>query len=211
MSLFGIGGGGKIRGRIICDGDSITEAPSDLLSERWPTIAAGLINGGRCDYVNSGVSGTTLYAMQISFTTDITPLYNARRRFDIPICFGGTNDLTSGDSAATTIARGELWLGFAQATYPLVGLATLIPRNVGGGAPQTTFDADRATYNAWVASKASASVFVLDFGAIDELQDYTSTTYFKEPPGGYGVHPTPAGQALIANVAATTINARLVA
>jgi len=190
---------GRKIGRIICDGDSITEAASETLAQRYPTIAAGLINGGRCDYVNSGVSGQTVAQMNLAFAADIAPLRDTRRLFDVAILAGGTNDLGSGTDAATLISRATTWLGYAQAAGYKPVLMTLLVRNMGGGSSQTIFDGHRATYNAWACDRPGVLCF--DAGNIPEMQDYTSLTYFKD-----GTHPTVAGLALMGQTLATTIN-----
>lgn len=195
---------GRKIGRIICDGDSITEAASETLAQRYPTIAASQINGGRCDYVNSGISGQTVAQMNSAFAADIAPLRDTRRHFDIAVLAGGTNDLGSGTDATTLIARSTTWINAAQAAGYKVCLMTLLVRNMGGGSSQTIFDGYRTTYNAWASSVSGTLCF--NAGAIAEMQDYTSATYFKD-----GTHPTVAGLALMGAALATTINAWLAA
>lgn len=192
------------RGQIVCDGDSITAALDVALAERYPTVAASLIHGGRCDYVNSGLGGTTLFQMGLSFAADIAPLYDSRRAFNIAVCAGGTNDLVGGSATtgAGLIARAQSWIASAEAAGFDVFVMTLLPRNMGGGPPdQTTFDTHRATYNAWVLANAPN---VFDAGSIAQAQDYTNFTYYSD-----GTHPTAALLALMGQRLADAVNAFL--
>lgn len=204
MRLVSIPPTGKKIGRIICDGDSITEAASETLAQRYPTVAATQINGGRCDYVNSGISGQTVAQMNLAFAADIAPLREPRRLFDVAVLAGGTNDLGSGTDAATLISRSTTWINAAQAAGFKACVMTLLVRNMGGGSSQTIFDGHRSAYNAWASDLAGVLCF--DAGNIAQMQDYTSATYYKD-----GTHPTVAGLALMGAALANTINAWLAA
>lgn len=191
----------KRRGQIVCDGDSITAALDVALAERYPTVAASLINGGRCDYVNSGLGGTTLFQMGLSFAADVAPLYDSRRLFNIAVCAGGTNDLVGGSATtgAGLIARAQSWIASAEGAGFTVFVMTLLPRNMGGGPPdQTTFNTHRATYNAWVLANAP---HVFDAGSIPEAQDYTDFDFYSD-----GTHPTSALLALMGQRLAGAVN-----
>lgn len=192
----------KVKGRFVAHGDSITEAPSEDVSERWPTIAAGLIYGGRCDYVNRGRSGYTIAQLNSAFAADFAGLYDARRHFNVAILAGGTNDLV--DAGGTydetdLISRATTWIAAAEGLGFTPFVATLIARDMGGGPPsQGEFDGEVDAYNTWVKANTRA----IDFAAMAESKDPNDTTYFKVDK----THPTPALLALMGAKAAAAIN-----
>lgn len=196
MRLFSIHHGSlKMKGQIVCHGDSITEALSEDESQRWPTVAAAAINDGRCDYRNEGTSGYTVFQLNAEFASVITPLFDARRHFNIAILSGGTNDLVGGGAVdgAGLIARAQTWETAALSAGFTPFFMTLLDRQMGVGPPnQTTFNTARATYNVWARTKRC-----FDAAALPEAQDASNPLWFKEPPGGNGTHPTPALLALM--------------
>lgn len=136
-------------------------------------IAALTLGTGRV----VAASEQTLADMQSS-ATDVDNLYaDHRLQNAIVVCWGGTNDLYFGASAATTISRLSTYCTARQAVGWKVAVLTLLPRSEPG--TPGTFEADRATVNTSIrANWQTYADHLIDVAADPRFDDETDTTYF---------------------------------
>jgi hypothetical protein len=117
----------------------------------------------------------------------------------VAILFAGTNDVANGISPATVANYLASHAALLEAKGCLVGVGTMISR--------TGQDANKDALNPLIRSGANAGgYFVVDFASQPNVGAdgaYSNATYFQ----GDGVHPTNAGQVLLAAAASNAVNA----
>ena len=183
-------------------GDSITlgsgasEAWPNLLS--FPSAAAYAINDlGIYAITLEAISGSEPNRVALHCPTDAGPA--------IAIVFAGTNDLIQPENSAQTV------FGFLTSEIQTLKTAgcrvfagTMISRH-GEDGTGTTLDEKKDAYDALILSQAISlgAEGVVDFAANPLLgaDGASSDAYFQ----GDGVHPTDAGQALLAAAASNTL------
>ena len=153
---------------------------------------------------NVGVGGQTTAQMLTADRTSVDRKLSEYHPANVVILFEGTNDLYYGASAATTLANLLAEYQNVKNACPgvIVGVGSILPRSQ--GATPGTFNADRATVNAGLASAIGSDV--VDFAADatmgpDGASD--NATYYQD-----GTHPTVAGHAILGQIAADWINAQ---
>jgi hypothetical protein len=124
----------------------------------------------------------------------------------IAIIFAGTNDLNSGYGTAVTFSALAGEIQTLKQAGCRVFAGTMISRAGSDGAG-ATMDSDKNAFDALILSKVKVvgADGVIDFAANPLLgADGASanTTYFN----GDGIHPTQAGQQLLANAASNVLN-----
>lgn len=124
----------------VFDGDSITLGMVNLANPTPNTYLNPpiLIPDTFWMCINKGVGGATLADMEADASSDIDPLFASG---GVVFCWGGTNDIELGASAATTISRLHTYCANRKAAGWKVAVITIMPRT--SGVP--TFEADRAT------------------------------------------------------------------
>ncbi len=190
---------------VVADGDSITAGfgLTNIATQGYVGQLEALLGNKFGKLINKGISGQTLAGtpgmIQLA-PTYIDPLYDAFQ-LNICSCFGGTNDLANGSvSAASVYANYTSYIQTRQAAGWKVIAWTMIDRNA-GSTPQSTYDTNRATFNALVIANAAGADAVVNLTTqplLNTVGAKNNATYFQSG----GVHPTPAGCALIAAIAA---------
>jgi trimeric autotransporter adhesin len=177
-------------------GDSITQGAG--ASTPWPSLLA-LTNQPRYTTTNWGVSGALLQSITGSEPSRVGQRCLATSGPSIAIVFAGMNDLHSGLTVSATIASmaGEIQ------TLKLAGCRVF----VGTMLSRAGVDAQKDAYDAMILgqAKADGADGVIDFAANPLLGAdgaYKNTTYFNADQ----IHPTQAGQQLLANAASNVLN-----
>lgn len=176
---------------LFADGDSITRGYplSDPSTQTWEaqfSQATGL------PFYNGGVDGAKLVDIDTNWASDGNAArYNAAN-LNTYVQEAGTNDLRAGTPATTLISAIQSVIGKAKAAGFISYVATVMNDDqTGANATQ------KQTYNTWLRNNwPSFADGILDFQAAPELQDPNNTTYFVDK-----LHPTVAGQAVMARVA----------
>ena len=196
----------------ICIGDSLT---SDYLSsvpgvDRWADQASALLGGGKYnDPTNLAVIGKTAAEMLADAPAQVSAYY-APGKTNLVTIWAGTNDLApSGavvaDLQTTFQALCETWRNAGSKVLAY----TMLPRNTGAaGGNQTQFNNNRATFNTWLRSNyTNFADGLVDVAADSNIgvsdTAYANTTYYVNDQ----THLLPAGQTIVAGLAATAIDA----
>lgn len=184
-------------------GDSITVGFG--ASTPWPSLLS-LTNQPAYTTTNWGIFGVYLQAIDGSEANRVGLRCLTSNGPSLALVFAGTNDLYSGYGTAVTYAAlaGEIQTLKQAGCRIFVG--TMISRTGNDGAGGS-MDNDKNAYDAMILSRAkqSGADGVIDFAANPLLGAdgaYANTTYFS----GDGVHPTQAGQQLLANAASNALN-----
>ncbi len=122
----------------------------------------------------------------------------------IVVCWGGTNDLALGGTAADALtASGVLAAQWQTYGASRVYFLNMLPRT-DQGAGNGAFETKRTAYNAGIAAAIPAGVDIVNVAAIAALQDSTNLTYYFDD-----VHLTLAGYALVADAVRDAVVADL--
>lgn len=178
--------------RVVFMGDSITQ--NWKLQESFPGKA----------YINRGISGQTSPQMLVRFRQDVIDL-----KPTVVVILAGTNDI-AGNTGPMTLEQTEENIAsmadLATVNGIRVVLCSVLPVFDYGWAPGLTPAPKIAELNAWMRGYASAKGYV--------YVDYYSA--MKDERGGLpaalsadGVHPLPAGYAVMAPIAEAGIETAL--
>lgn len=177
-------------GRVVFMGDSITEGWSRGSNQFFP---------GK-PFVNRGISGQTTPQMLLRFRQDVVNLHP-----DTVVILAGTNDI-AGNTGPSTLEMIEDNLAsmteIARANGIRVVLASVLPAADYRWRPGLDPAPKIRALNAWIADFCKAHKLVyLDFWT--PLADANGG--MREGLSSDGVHPTPAGYALMAPLAEKAI------
>lgn len=196
---------------VVFDGDSITFGASVALLSDYPSqvMASFAADGKIMAWENYAVSGQTLFATAPScesqFPTLIAREASTIVKPNIYFILAGTNDATALATAAQIYAHYQSLAATARAAGFKVIVCTLTDRT--DGAKPAGFDTLRATLNASILADTTSFDGVADFGGNATMGANgasANTTYFTG-----GLHPTAAGDTILAGIAKTAIAALL--
>lgn len=182
-------------GRVVFYGDSITDG--------WGRIPGTTFFPG-LPYVNRGISGQTTAQMLVRFRQDVIALHP-----EVVVILAGTNDIAGNTGPATLEMIGDnlrSMTQLAQANGIRVVLASVLPASAypwrPGHQPATKIRA----LNAWIAQYAreSGAVYLDYHGALANAEGGLDEKWAVD-----GVHPTPAGYAVMAPLARQAIDLAL--
>jgi lysophospholipase L1-like esterase len=178
-------------------GDSITCCAGAVTTQWYPTLLS--VNAAYSSVYNAGEPGFPAMSFAEFARWKDGPSCNTGTQPSMVTVFGGTNDGYFTATAPVTYAALQ---GMARLLHGLgcqVGVATMISR--------TALDTFKDQLNPLIRAGASqGNYFLIDTAAIPALGadgDYSNTTYFNTDQ----VHPTNAGQTLLATAFSDAINA----
>jgi lysophospholipase L1-like esterase len=178
--------------RVVFMGDSITDFWS--MKDYFP---------GK-PYINRGISGQTTSQMLLRFRQDVVAL-----KPKVVIIMAGTNDL-AGNTGLMTLEQIEDNLAtmadIAAANHIRVALCSVLPAFEFGWSPGIVPAPKIIALNAWIKNYAAEKGYVyVDYhSAMKDERDGLPATLSKD-----GVHPLPAGYAVMAPLAEAGINKAL--
>ena len=174
--------GPATKNRVVMMGDSITEG--------WKRADPGLFDGDH--FVDRGISGQTTPQMLLRFWPDVIALKPAA-----VVILAGTNDLAQNSGPETVeMIEGNMasMAGIAAANHIKVVLCSITPTDHYPWKPGIAPAADFHTINAWLKQYAAGHRMVyLDYFSALAGPDGTMPKNLS----GDGVHPTPAGFAIM--------------
>lgn len=179
-------------GRVVFYGDSITDG--------WGRQTGTTFFPGK-PYVNRGISGQTTAQMLVRFRQDVIAL-----RPDVVVILAGTNDI-AGNTGPTTQGMIEDNLRsmtqLAQANGIRVVLASVLPASAYPWRPGYRPAEPIRALNRWIEgyARASGAVFLDYHGAMGNAEGGLDKRLAAD-----GVHPTPAGYAVMAPLAQRAID-----
>jgi lysophospholipase L1-like esterase len=185
-------------------GDSITIGAG--VSTPWPSLLS-LANQPNYTVTNWGIGGITMMAMQASEPNRVATMCAPSSGPAVAVLFAGTNDLAQvGGTASDVWSNAVSEIQILKQAGCRVFVGTMLSR-AGTDATGNTGDADKNAYDALILSQAKAAGAdgVIDFAANPLLgadNANASATYFQVDH----VHPTQAGQAMLAAAASNTLN-----
>lgn len=186
----------KDESRAVFFGDSITQG--------WGQVAGTVFFPGK-PYVNRGISGQTTAQMLLRFRQDVIDLRPAA-----VVILAGTNDI-AGNTGLSTLPMIEdnlrSMVELAQAHRIRVILASVLPVSDYPWRPGLQPAGKVRSLNAWIKAYASAhGATYLDYhAALGNAQGGMDPRFARD-----GVHPTPAGYAVMAPLARQAIGRALV-
>jgi lysophospholipase L1-like esterase len=185
-------------------GDSITAGQGT--SAAYPSLLS-LTNQPAYQIANWGISGLRLQAAEASEKNRVALYCGSDEGPSVAVVFAGTNDfLDAGQTPASVAANlgGEIQILKTAGCRVFVG--TMLSRT-GNDFSGRTYDADKNIYDALIltTAKAMGADGLVDFAAnplVGADGATSNTTYFQ----GDAIHPTEAGQQLLANAASNALN-----
>lgn len=193
------------RPQIIFDGDSLTLGTGSTGGLNYPNQTITQLGGSNYyDLTNIGVGGQLMQTILANGATAVDPLYKYYRSNNYVSLLGGTNDLDSGSSDASTTYGYIVSYSQARRTagYKVI-VNTILPR--GAGAQGIAFEALRQTVNSSIrANWESFADGISDIGAdpiIGTFGANLNATYYTDT-----THMTNAGYAILASHVAAAVN-----
>jgi lysophospholipase L1-like esterase len=190
---------------LVFDGDSLTSGIGSTTGNDYPSQSVTLMANWLCTKQNFGVGGQTSTQMAADAAAQIDVLLPSGHTDNIVVCWGGINDLSSGDSAATVEGRVQTYCAGRRAAGYKVVVGTIIAAGSVTGAKETA----RQETNTWIRANWSNFADALaDFANdshFDALADCSNGTYYNVDT----VHLTDTGYGIIAGLAHTAIDALL--
>jgi len=178
------------------DGDSITAGLDSPLNRGW---VRQLSLPGKTSYQFSmGRASVTLATLLSERPTFIDPFIIGGKR-NVLVIFAGTNDITSGSTAAATYANLVSYCqGARSAGWNKICVVTMLPRT------DLAVPASRTTYNTLIRNNALTDWDALgDWGGnatMGQDGDDTNPTYYSD-----GIHPTTVGHGIGAGIISTAL------
>lgn len=194
----------QIRDRLVLVGDSITHGLNTTDNQGYahkmlPSLTRAF------SLVNLGIPNQN----QVDQTASTYTPYIVANNRSVAFVFSGTNDLAGGTTAsALQTITNNLCTSLKAGGFTKVVVATVLPRATGfsGGVDADSFDTARNTYNTWIrANYGTFADALCDFAADATMGPKTAAndvTYYSDQ-----IHPTSAGHAILARIAAAAINA----
>ncbi len=185
---------------LITDGNSITNGhipgggTGTQAQDAWPVQFRRDATSTTRQWVvkSTAVSGATTTDRLAAYATDVRPLFGGGER--ILTFFEGFNDFTAGltVSQVITLTRQYAEMALADGWYLLM----LTPP----GTTNTTVEPKLEQLRAWLRNSGYR---VVDLAADARLADASNSTYWQTD----GVHPKPAGYAVIADLVRARLSA----
>lgn len=185
---------------LVVDGDSITVLgwPASMVLNSFNTPPAVWVTA----YGGTSLQYPLVASLDILLVPDaatvIDPYFESRAGQNAVFIFAGTNDIAAGATAAQVHTALGAYCKARQTVGWKVFVATMLSR---GG-----FDAGKNAYNDLIrANWTTYADALVDFAAIPQLGAdgaFANLTYFQAG----GLHPTPAGEALLSSTAQIAIN-----
>ena len=183
--------------KIICHGDSLTEASDLDKNYTWPTLVENRLN---LQVINSGIGGDTSGGMLSRFYPDVV-----QHKPDLVIILGGTNDLWW--NLEINLIQANIFAMACQARFhsitPIVGLPLpLLMKNIERQEMMPPIAGWQKCVNqlsnlvqAVAASAAASDIACLDFHTpFLDKNDRSQGKYYLED----GLHPNKLGHRLMA-------------
>ncbi len=190
--------------QLITAGDSITFGLN--VATPWPGLLS-LVNQPAYVLTNNSIVGMTILETEGSEPNRSALLCQNANGPSIAIAFAGTNDFNNyGASAATAFSSLTGWIQTMKQAGCRVFVGTMISRT-GNDFNSIAMDTDKNNYDALILqqAKSAGADGVIDFAANPLLGAngaYSNATWFQSD----GIHPTQAGQQLLANAASNVLN-----
>jgi lysophospholipase L1-like esterase len=189
---------------LICVGDSITQGKGAS-----PACASTMLTGlsDTFQIYNMGMSGETLANMVTAspkFATGINP----NGKSNIAWIFAGTNDMCVTSNTLTPAQTFQKLIAFSRYMRTQGAKVMVLPMLSRTGSYQgTTCDSLHDQYNTLIAQNWSSFADSFVYGMLTDPNltadgAYANTTYFQSD----GIHPTLAGQQLIAGYVQSEVN-----
>ena len=186
-------------------GDSITYGRG--VSTAWPALLS-LTNQPAYTLTNWGIVGVTMQAIDGSDPNRVATRCQSSAGPTVAVVFAGTNDFGAGYGAPASqvfsYMMGEVSTLKAAGCRVFVG--TMLSRGGTDASGSSSFDADKDAYDALIMEQAGSmgADGVIDFAANAQLgaDGAYADSYFQSDQ----VHPTQAGQALMATAASNALN-----
>ena len=181
--------------RVVFFGDSITDA--------WGRVKETTFFPGK-PYINRGISGQTTAQMVLRFRQDVIDLHPAA-----VVILAGTNDIAGNTGLATLRMIEDNFRSMtelAQVNHIRVILASVLPVSDYPWQPGLQPAGKVRTLNAWLRSYAASSgaTYLDYYSALANAQGGMDKRLASD-----GVHPTPAGYAVMAPLAQQAIDLAL--
>lgn len=182
-------------GRVVFYGDSITDG--------WGRVAGTTFFPGK-PYVNRGISGQTTAQMLVRFQQDVVALKPA-----VVVILAGTNDIAGNTGPATqAMIEDNLrsMVQLAQANGIRVVLASVLPASAYPWRPGYRPAEVIRALNRWIEAEAgeTGAVYLDYYREMDNADGGLDARLAAD-----GVHPTPAGYAVMAPLAERAIERAL--
>lgn len=205
------GGGSAPPYIVVAYGNSITlgTGASNPATTSYPPLLQALLDDGSIVY-REGFGGAQTALLYANFATNVGNDYPSGDN-RVMIIWEIRNSLATGVTAANALRDIKRLCGRALAW----GFRTVVATALPGGDITAGEEANRVSVNADVLSQYPISGFAgfahvaVDFGAIPELQDVTSVTYYLEAP--VGVHLLDPGYPFVAALAQPAVESALLA
>lgn len=192
-------------GNSIVAGQGVSQGTED-----FPSLALTLVNTPAAwkkphfRAYNVGIGGQSTTQMLIGDPVSVDRKLSEYHSANVVVLCEGGNDLHYGASAATALANLIAAYTARRAACPgaIVGVTTILPRSSPATPP--TFNADRATVNAGLVAALGSNV--IDFAGNATMGPDAASenpTYYPDK-----VHPSAAGHAILAQIAADWIDAK---
>jgi lysophospholipase L1-like esterase len=189
---------------LVCVGDSITQGHGAT-----PACGSSLLSGLSSSFqiYNEGMAGELLANMQTAeakFATAINPSGAG----NIAWLFGGTNDICTALNALTPSQTLQKMIALSRYMHGQGAKVLVIPMLSRTGSYQaTTCDALHDQYNTLLAQNWPSFADAFSYGVLNDPNltadgAWSNGTYFQSD----GIHPTTAGQQLIAQYTTADIN-----
>jgi lysophospholipase L1-like esterase len=189
---------------LVCIGDSITQGHGAT-----PACSSSLLTGLSTPFqiYNMGMTGELLANMATAgakFATGINPSAQS----NIAWIFGGTNDMCTTSNALTATQTFQKMIALSRYLRSQGARVLVIPMLSRTGSYQsTTCDSLHDQYNLLLAQNWPSFADAFAYGVLNDANltadgAWANSTYFQSD----GIHPTTAGQQLIAGYAQSEIN-----
>lgn len=186
-------------------GDSVTYGRG--VSSPWPSLLS-LTNQPAYTLTNWGIVGITMQAIDGSDPNRVATRCQTSSGPTVAVVFAGTNDFGAGyglpASQVFSYMMGEVSTLKSAGCRVFVG--TMLSRGGTDASGSTSFDSDKDGYDALILQQAQSlgADGVIDFAAIPQMgaDGAYAGSYFQSDQ----VHPTQAGQALLAAAASNALN-----
>lgn len=186
-------------------GDSVTYGRG--VSNPWPSLLS-LTNQPAYTLTNWGIVGITMQAIDGSDPNRVATRCQSSAGPTVAVVFAGTNDFGAGygspASQVFSYMMGEVATLKSAGCRVFVG--TMLSRGGTDASGSSSFDADKDAYDALILEQARpmGADGVIDFAANPQLgaDGAYADSYFQSDQ----VHPTQAGQALLAAAASNALN-----
>jgi len=173
---------------VVSFGDSMTQGASAAANNLYAPYPYLLAMPGLWNTFDKGVNGNTVANMLTTYTTQVSPLFDATAPANVCIVFAGTNDFAiNGATVATTYANLVTLCQAIRAVGFKVVVVQMPSRTGNNAIGGESLDTDKTAYNALIDANWTTfadAEFVLP-STITANGSFSNTTYFQTD----GVHP----------------------